>query len=91
MGWGASRILSEMSIFFLFFTHKLLKMYYSTKLKTTHVRFFGSYSMCVQLFTTFELAVLKLYFGKPESSNNLNDDYCNILMCTYYALLAGVG
>ena len=40
--------------------------------------------MCVQLFTTFKLAVLKLNFGKIESSNNLNAVYYITLL---FALL----
>ena len=37
-------------------------MYYATKVKTLTVRFFICMSsMCVQLFTAFEEAVLKLY------------------------------
>ena len=46
------------------FSHtKLLKIYYSTKLKPlcTFLHLYVFYSMCVQLFTVFEVAVLRLY------------------------------
>ena len=48
--------------FLVFFTHKMIKNVLCNKSKNSCVRFFMCMSsMCVQLFTAFEEAVLKLY------------------------------
>ena len=58
---------SEMSNFCCFSPKKLLKMYYATKVKNASVRFLICMSsMCVQLFTAVEVAVLKLYVPKSN-------------------------
>ena len=46
----------------VFFTHKIIKNVIFIETKNTCVRFFiYMSSKCVQLFTAFEIAVLKLY------------------------------
>ena len=49
-----------MSIFLMFFTQKIIKIFIFNKTKNTSVRFFiYMSSRCVQIFTAFEEVVLK--------------------------------
>ena len=49
-------------MFVVFFTQTMIKNVLCNKNQNASVRFFiCMYSMCVQLFTAFEEAVLKLY------------------------------
>ena len=65
---------SEMlSIFFMFFTQKMIKNLIFNKTKNTFVRFFiYMSSMCVQIFTAFEEVVLKLKSNMAAISMETN-------------------
>ena len=54
--------LSNKIVIVVFFTHRIFTNVLFSKTKNTRVRFFIYISsMCVQLFTAFQLAVLELY------------------------------
>ena len=51
-----------LSFFYVFHTHKMIKNVLFNKTKNHRVRFFVYMSsMCVQLFTAFEVPIFKLY------------------------------